>query len=126
MRNPLFVLQNTLEKNLEPRALTFTPVEFEAKSTPHDLAFVLSETGDTLTGVVTYSTELFSKQTVQQLVRQYQNVLERVVANPDRALSALALFRDNEIDTVSNVEVKPSGEDLEGALFELSQASHSQ
>jgi hypothetical protein len=43
-------------------------------------------------------------------------------------VSALAIFRDNEIDThaVANLEVKLSRQDLEGELFELSQASHSQ
>jgi NRPS condensation-like uncharacterized protein len=115
-RNPLFVLQNAPVKNLEPGALTLTPVEFDVKSAPVDLAFVLSERGDTLTGAVTYSTELFYKETVQQLVRQFQNMLERVVADPDRALSSLAIFRDSEVDhAVSDVEVNYR-KDLEGAF----------
>ncbi len=41
-------------------------------------------------------------------------MLERVVANPDRALSTLAIFRDNEIDThaASNVELKTEPEKI--------------
>ena len=131
-RNPLFqvvfVLQNAPVKNLELTGLTLTPVEFEVKSAPFDLVFALSETGDTLAGSVTYSTELFDKDTVRQLIAHYQNVLEGVVAAPDQPLSSLAILQDSEIDAhaVSNFEVKLSRKDLEGVLLELSQAAHSQ
>jgi acyl carrier protein len=128
-RNPLFqvvfVLQNAPVRNLELSGLTLTPVELEVTSAPFDLSFVLSETADALSGAVTYSTELFDKQTVQQLVEHYQNVLEGVVAAPDQRLSSLAILQAGEID-VSNFELKLSRKDLEDVLFELSHASHSQ
>jgi non-ribosomal peptide synthetase component F len=128
-RNPLFqvvfVLQNAPVRNLELSGLTLTPVDLEVTSAPFDLSFVLSETADALSGAVTYSTELFDKQTVQQLVEHYQNVLEGVVAAPDQRLSSLAILQAGEID-VSNFELKLSRKDLEDVLFELSHASHSQ
>jgi non-ribosomal peptide synthetase component F len=123
----VFVLQNAPVKNLELSGVTLTPVEFEVKSAPFDLVFALSETADTLAGSVTYSTQLFDKQTVQRLIAHYQNVLEGVVAAPDQPLSSLAILQDSEIDShaVSNFEVKLSRKDLEGVHLELSQASHS-
>jgi len=130
-RNPLFqvvfVLQNAPVKDLELSGLTLTPVDFDVKSAPFDLVFVLSEAEDTLAGAVTYSTELFERKTVEQLISHYLNVLERVVAYPDQALSTLAILQDTEIDAhaISNFEVKLSRKDLEDVLFELSQASHS-
>ncbi len=130
-RNPLFqvvfVLQNAPVKNLELTGLTLTPVEFEVKSAPFDLVFALSEIADTLVGSVTYSTELFDRDTVRRLVGHYQNVLEGVVAAPDQPLSSLAILPDSEIDShaVSEFEVKLNRKDLEGVLLELSQASHS-
>ena len=130
-RNPLFqvvfVLQNAPMKDLELSGLTLTPLELDVKSAPFDLAFVLSEAADTLTGAVTYSTELFERRTIERLIGHYQNVLEGVVADPDRALSNLAILQDSEIDShaISSFEVKLSRKDLEDVLFELSQASHS-
>jgi amino acid adenylation domain-containing protein len=130
-RNPLFqvvfVLQNAPVRDLELSGLTLTPIDLEVKSAPFDLVFVLSETADTLTGAVTYSTELFERKTVEQLIRHYQNVLEGVVADPDRVLSSLAILQDSEIDadSLANFEVQLSRKDLEGMLLELSQASHS-
>jgi NRPS condensation-like uncharacterized protein len=131
-RNPLFqvvfVLQNAPVKNLELTGLTLTPVEFEARSAPFDLVFSLSETADTLTGAVTYSTELFDKQTVQKLITHFQNVLEGIVADPNQPLSSLAILQDSEIAShaVANFEVKLNRKDLESVLFELGQASQSQ
>jgi amino acid adenylation domain-containing protein len=130
-RNPLFqvvfVLQNAPLKNLELTGITLTPVEFEVKTTPFDLIFALSETADSLVGSVTYSTELFDKDTVRQLIGHYQNVLQGVVAAPDQPLSSLAILQDSEVDSqaVSNFDVKLNRKDLEGVLLELSQASHS-
>jgi amino acid adenylation domain-containing protein len=130
-RNPLFqvvfVLQNAPVRDLELSGLTLTPMDLDVKSAPFDLVFVLSETADTLTGAVTYSSELFDRETVEQLIKHYQNVLEGVVADPDRALSELAILQDGEVDShaIENFEVQLSRKDLEGLLLELSQASHS-
>jgi non-ribosomal peptide synthetase component F len=131
-RNPLFqvvfVLQNAPLKNLELTGVTLTPVEFDVRTTPFDLIFALSETTDTLTGSVTYSTELFDKQTVQHLLGHYQNVLEGVVAAPDQPLSSLAILQDSEINShavSSDFEVKLNRKDLEGVVLELGHASHS-
>jgi non-ribosomal peptide synthetase component F len=130
-RNPLFqvvfVLQNAPVKDLELSGLTLTPVDLDVKSAPFDLVFVLSEAADKLVGAVTYSTQLFDRRTVEQLIGHYQNVLEGVVADPDQALSSLAILQDSEIDShaIANFEVKLSRKDLEDVLFELSQASHS-
>src|SRR6202008_3435979 len=119
-RNPLFqvvfVLQNAPASNLELSGLALSPVEFEVKTAPFDLVFALSETADELVGSVTYSTELFDKQTVQKLIGHYQTVLEGVVAAPEQPLSSLAILQDSEInsDAVANFEVKLSRKDLEG------------
>jgi non-ribosomal peptide synthetase component F len=74
---------------------------------------------------VTYSTELFDKQTVQQLIARYLNLLMGIVVAPDQPLSSLALLGDSEIDShaVSNFEVKLSRKELEEVLLELSQAA---
>jgi len=128
-RNPLFqvvfVLQNAPMKELELSGLTLSAVDFEVKTAPFDLVFSLSEIGETLAGAVTYSTELFDAQTVQQLIRHYQIVLEGVVAAPHQPLSSLAILHDSEIGAhdVSDFEVKLSRQDLESVLLELSQAA---
>ncbi len=95
-RNPLFqvvcVLQNASAKKLELPGLTLTPFEFEVTTAPLDMVLSLNELEENLVGSITYNTELFEEHTIRRMFNHYQQVLERVVANPHQPLSSLKAF----------------------------------
>jgi len=91
-RNPLFqvayIFDNTAAKRLELTGLTLSPFEFRVSTAPFDLSLYLTETPDGLNGSVLYNTALFDEQTVRRLFDHYENLLQRVVADPNQRLSS--------------------------------------
>jgi acyl carrier protein len=61
-----------------------------------DLLITLSEGADGLTGQLSYSTELFSAETIARMAGHFQTLLEGVVTNPDETLAALPLLTISE------------------------------
>jgi hypothetical protein len=128
-RNPLFqvvfVLQNAPLKELELPELKLAPFEFEAKTSPFDLVFSLTETPGGLSGNLTYSTALFEEDTIKRMAHHYLNVLEGVVADAARPLSGLRILRDSEVGDLKPEDfsqVKLSHKDLENLFLELSES----
>jgi len=99
-RNPLFqvnlVLMNALRLPVELHGLTLSPLDLDFAATRFDLELILAETPAGLGGVVFYSTDLFEATTVERLMQQFLMVLEGVVADPQRRISALPLLRKAE------------------------------
>ncbi|HEU5133299.1 MAG TPA: condensation domain-containing protein, partial [Pyrinomonadaceae bacterium] len=95
-RNPLFqvvfLLQNASTQTLELPGLKLSPFEFRVTTAPFDMILSLNEIGDHLRGSVTYNTALFDEQTIERLFIDYENVLERVVADPNQPLSNLQVL----------------------------------
>nr|QEO74664.1 condensation domain-containing protein [uncultured bacterium] len=125
-RNPLFqvvfVLQNAPLRSLEMEALTFEPFAVEVQTTPFDMVFSLSESGEGLAGTVIYSTALFREETVRRTVEHYRKVLEGVASDPDQRLSDVRLMEESEIPALA-----PDGPggglsraELESLVLELS------
>ncbi|HEY9747253.1 MAG TPA: amino acid adenylation domain-containing protein, partial [Allocoleopsis sp.] len=57
-----------------------------------DLLITLSEGAGGLTGQLSYSTELFSAETIARMAGHFQTLLEGIVTNPDETLAALPLL----------------------------------
>ena len=95
-RNPLFqavyIFGNTPTQTLKLTGLTWSPFEFQVSTAPFDLSLFLTETADGLLGSVMYNTALFDEQTIRHLFNHYQNLLERVVADPNQRLSHLQVL----------------------------------
>ncbi len=95
-RNPLFqvvfLLQNASTQTLELPGLKLSPFEFQVTTAPFDMVLSLTEMGDHLRGLVTYNTALFDEQTIERLLNDYENMLERVVADPNQPLSSLQVL----------------------------------
>ncbi len=76
-----------------------------------------------LVGTVEYRTELFEAELIERLIRRYAEVLEGVIAKPERRLSELLQFsRTEQAELVERCQrsmpatlEKASGEDEEGA-----------
>ncbi|GAB2950951.1 non-ribosomal peptide synthetase [Streptomyces heilongjiangensis] len=88
--NTLLVLQNTPEARLELPGLRAEWEVLPTGAAKFDLTFSLAEsrTGQGLTGIVEYSTDLFDRATVTALVDRFITLLESVVAAPDTSVSS--------------------------------------
>ncbi|WP_163871108.1 non-ribosomal peptide synthetase/type I polyketide synthase, partial [Myxococcus eversor] len=99
-RGPLvqvvFALQNTPTPTMSVPGLTLRQLDVDNDTARFDLGLVLVEEADGLRGVIEYSTELFNAPTVARLASHLRNLLEAVVAAPDRALWTLDLVSAEE------------------------------
>lgn len=92
-RNPLFQvmfgLQNLPNWSKELPGLSLTPLHIETETTIFDLSLYMAETDQKLIGWMRYSTDLFTPETIRQMIDRYQAILQRVVAEPAVALQTL-------------------------------------
>lgn len=70
--------------------------ELETGTSKFDLTLILSENENGLDGLIEYSTDLFEATTVQRLASYYARLLEAIVADPNRNISALPMLSDAE------------------------------
>ena len=95
-RNPFFqvmlVLQNVPHTDLKVRGLTIERQEFTAGATRFDLEFFLREEEGCLRGMVIYSTDLFERDTIEDLLGRFESLLSAVTANPEQRISELPLL----------------------------------
>jgi non-ribosomal peptide synthetase component F len=99
-RNPLFqvmfVLQNGPGEGLKLPELSLTPVELSGGTAKFDLTLSLTETERGLRGSLEYDTELFDSATIRRMLGHYQRLLEGMVVDADRSISALELLTEAE------------------------------
>nr|WP_322642344.1 MULTISPECIES: non-ribosomal peptide synthetase [unclassified Nostoc]MDZ7989625.1 amino acid adenylation domain-containing protein [Nostoc sp. DedVER02]MDZ8113701.1 amino acid adenylation domain-containing protein [Nostoc sp. DedVER01b] len=102
--NPLFQVMFSFHDSPRPD-LTLpglnitTNVALSNKSTKFDLDVVLIPQygeGEGITAIWEYNTDLFDAATIQQMVEQYQNLLEKIVANPEQQISELSLLTQSQ------------------------------
>ena len=89
----VFVLhQTTLEQNLKLPGLTLSPLEVDLGTTRFDLTLSIIEGAESLRGWIQYNTDLFEEATIKRLARNYETILEGIVADPEQRLSELPLL----------------------------------
>jgi amino acid adenylation domain-containing protein len=98
-RNPLFQIAFTLlnapKANFEVADLKVTPVATQ-EAARFDLELFITENEDSLSGVFSYNTDLFARETVERLVRHFCNLLENIVAQPDAVVGKLPILLPEE------------------------------
>ena len=92
----MFVLQNTNRTASQLSGLTVEELEVDNGTADFDLSLSVSESADTLMGVWKYNSDLFAPETISTMARHWQEVLEAVVANPERPLAELLLLSKAE------------------------------
>jgi amino acid adenylation domain-containing protein len=92
----MFILQNAMPRSLKLRALTLSALEAdqnvtesELTATTFDLILVLRQRPPGLTGSCIYKTTLFDATTIDRVLGDFQQVLERVVSQPEQLLLSL-------------------------------------
>ncbi|HLJ32959.1 MAG TPA: amino acid adenylation domain-containing protein [Ktedonobacteraceae bacterium] len=97
---PLFqvmlLLQHEQAGGLALPGLDLEPLVFDNPTTKFDLTVEFVETSAGLQGAVEYNTDIFERETIERLVRHFQQLLLGIVANPDQHLSALPLMSEEE------------------------------
>lgn len=71
--------------------------------TPFDLAFYMSEKGDTLEVEIIYSSDLFNTDTIQRLTANYLKLLDVATQDPHSILSSFNIISDWELKMISAV-----------------------
>ncbi len=92
-RNPLFQVMFDLQtESFAPISLpdlTFTPRIVTTETAKFDLSLDMEDTPNGLTASLEYNTDLFDATTAAGILRDLHNLLEQIVANPERSLSEL-------------------------------------
>jgi len=93
-RHPLYQVQISLEPPLPAldEGWNLTPMDFESGGAKLDLYMVFDDRPSGIIGRVQYNPDLFDASTMSRLVEHYQAVLEAVLADPLKHLSALPQF----------------------------------
>ena len=99
-RTPLFqtmlVLQDSRRPTPELAGLAVEPLEVHTGTAKFDLSLTLVEAPAGLQATLEYSTDLFDASTMRRLLGHLGSLLQGIVADPDRRLSALPLLTDAE------------------------------
>jgi amino acid adenylation domain-containing protein len=88
----LFVLQNTPRAELALPGLSLRQMDTQSGTTRFDLMLQLEESGQGLSGIFEYSTELFDEQTIQRLLGHLEVLLQGIVSDADVRINALPLL----------------------------------
>jgi amino acid adenylation domain-containing protein len=94
--NVMFVLQNAPRSERRLRGLTLRHIQADKSTAKFDISLGLTEEAAGLRGRLTYSTDLFERETIGRLAGQYRELLARVAADPELRLSALPLLSPAE------------------------------
>lgn len=92
----MFALQNTTLHTLDLLGLTVSNVDFDNGRADFDVYLSMQEKAGTLVGALKYNTDLFTEETIQEMLHHYQIILENLVSNPEQSLSELLPLSDRE------------------------------
>jgi amino acid adenylation domain-containing protein len=92
----MFQLRNYPKQTFSLGDLTIEEYGVGSEIAKFDLTVALREETGELSGTVEYRTELFDLATIERMTHHYLNLLEGVVADPDRRLSDLPLLTEAE------------------------------
>jgi amino acid adenylation domain-containing protein/FkbM family methyltransferase len=98
--SPLFqvslAFQNSETQILQLSGLTIEPIEIDTGTAKLDLLFSVVQQDGGLRLRAEYNTDLFDDHTIARMLGQFQVLVEEVIKNPKRRLSALPMFSEQE------------------------------
>ncbi|HVG19650.1 MAG TPA: condensation domain-containing protein, partial [Blastocatellia bacterium] len=99
-RSPLFQVMLAPEGNQIPdlklSGITVSPLDIELEVSNADLTLYVEEGEKSLGGAIQYNTVLFEDTTIARMLAHFQTLIESVVADPERPISALAMLTGAE------------------------------
>ncbi|EJV87811.1 non-ribosomal peptide synthetase [Bacillus cereus] len=99
-RNPLFDLmfsvQNFGMEFQDKRELKITEYSIKGRTAKFDLSVIINDDAEEITGFVEYKTELYKKQSIEMLIKHYENILGQVVENIDILIKEIECITEEE------------------------------
>jgi len=92
----MFALQNAPLESLDLSGLSLNICRIETGTSKFDLTLTIQEHAHELACLLEYNTDLFDDATIQRMLAHWQNLLESLVAAPDKQISDFALLDENE------------------------------
>ncbi|MCB0747244.1 MAG: amino acid adenylation domain-containing protein, partial [Ignavibacteriae bacterium] len=77
----MFVMQNMPFSVSTGNDFEISPIEVESSIAKFDLQFTLVEFEDGINGTVEYNTDLFDKETIEQIIESYSLIIENIIKN---------------------------------------------
>lgn len=103
-RNPLFqamfILQNTPQPAPTLRELQASFQTFDRQAANFDVMLVLTEHNAGLSGLIEYSTDLFTEETIRRLVGHYRVLLQQILTNPEESIWRIPLLPEQEYQQI--------------------------
>jgi amino acid adenylation domain-containing protein len=92
----MFVFHNAPAAPLEFQGLSVSPVTSASDTAKFDLTLSIREENGGLGVHLQYNTDLFDGSTVDRLLSHFENLLQGIVADPDRRLSDFSILTQDE------------------------------
>ncbi|MEO6230172.1 MAG: amino acid adenylation domain-containing protein [Ferruginibacter sp.] len=100
----MLVLQNTGETpELKLGNLTFSTLAHKHATSKFDITFFLTETPGGIQGSLEYSTELYTADTITQMVNHYKQLMHSAVSNPLEKVGLLSMLSKEEENNYTKV-----------------------
>lgn len=92
----LFALDNAPKSNATLEDIVLNPIEIDSATSKFDLALLLFEEGERLTGAIEYNTDLFDLATIERMRDHLLTLLQGIVKGATLPLSQLPMLSDAE------------------------------
>lgn len=91
----VFALQNTPSQPLKLGEVDISYLDVDTEASNFEMFLSIAEKEENLTATLSYKTDLFSANTVTQILENFQTLLEDLVINPNQHLSDLPVLRNS-------------------------------
>ena len=98
----LFVMQNTPKKEIKIPELVFEFKEVETNNVKFDLTLSIEESPNELNCLIGYNTDLFSEETIDDLIKRFKIFLHNLLENPTVPIDKIALVTKEEAIKLTN------------------------
>ena len=99
-RNPLFeamfAFQNVSVSSLNLPGLVSEPIDVSTETSKFDFTLSLTDTSKEFAGFFEYNTDLFNRSTIERMIGHFKMLLEDMLADPEKPVSALTLLTEAE------------------------------
>jgi amino acid adenylation domain-containing protein len=92
----LFAFQNIPRPPFELAGLTMAPVEIDSGTAMFDLTLFMEEKQQSLVGTFEYNADLFDAATISRMMAHFQNLLDAIIADPERRISDFLFLTEPE------------------------------
>ena len=104
----MFTLLNTPEQSLKLPGITISSLDVHNGAADFDLFLLIKEKEEQLIGVLQYKTDLFKAESIREMLKHFEELLESLVTNPEQHLSSLPLLGDpSTLITAEPIEQQP-------------------